>query len=135
MKKKLLSFAAVAITLVAASLTMAAPAQAAESPVALCGSDYYVLNSHGVSGATVYVLASQGGAAYNCVVTIKTANRGNASFVGASVEIMDGRSGTDQGNFLYYAGPVRISAPGQCIRWSGAGSNSSWWSSTWSYCN
>ncbi|MGW4461630.1 hypothetical protein [Micromonospora sp. NBC_01796] len=135
MKKRLLGVAAAAIMLVAASLSIAAPAQAAESPVALCGSDYYVLDSHGVSGATVYVLASRGGAAYNCVVTIKTANRGKATWVAASIGTPDGRSGIDEGNFLYYAGPIRISAPSQCIQWGGAGGNRSWWTSAWSYCS
>jgi hypothetical protein len=87
-----------------------------------------------LSGATLYVLASRSGGAYNCVVTIKTANRGKATYVGTSITASDGRGATDEGNFLYYAGPIRIDAPGMCIRWGGAGSNRSWWTSGWSYC-
>jgi hypothetical protein len=134
MRRRLLNIAVAAIILVTASFGIAAPAQAAESPTALCGSNYYVLNSHALSGATLYVLASRSGGAYNCVVTIKTANRGKATYVGTSITASDGRGATDEGNFLYYAGPIRIDAPGMCIRWGGAGSNRSWWTSGWSYC-
>ncbi|HEX5540941.1 MAG TPA: hypothetical protein VFX60_05165 [Micromonospora sp.] len=116
------------------SHTTAPPAPPAQqpSPGTLCGSGYHVINSHSLPGATTYVLYKNDGG-YNCVVTIKTANVGTATRTGAWLETQDGRTAKDEGDFKYYAGPVRLPAPKTCIKWGGRSGGTSW-TSNWAHC-
>ncbi|MEV6376349.1 hypothetical protein [Micromonospora musae] len=132
MRKRLLSLAATVALSLGALLGTAVPAQAAESPSALCGSGYYVIDSHGLPGATVYLLYKSSGG-WNCVVTVKTADRGTATKVGAYLDIEDGRGGFDEDPYLYYAGPVRGQAGGQCVKFGGLSRGTSW-TSKWDHC-
>ncbi|WP_422736625.1 hypothetical protein ACN263_24285 [Micromonospora sp. WMMD729] len=131
MRRKLLSFATAVTLSVSALLGAASPAQAAESPSALCGSGYYVIDSHGLPGATVYLLYKSNG--YNCVVTIKTADRGKATMVGAYLILSNDLGAFDEDPYKYYAGPVRAAAAGKCIQFGGS-SRGTVWTSPWGHC-
>ncbi|MET7373804.1 hypothetical protein [Micromonospora arida] len=133
MRRRLLSFATAVTLSVGALLGAAGPAQAAESPSALCGSGYYVIDSRGLPGATTYLLYKSSGGGWNCVVTIKTADRGTLTKVGAYLDIEDGRGGIDEGRFGYYAGPIRADSGGQCVRFGGL-SRGTYWTSPWGHC-
>ncbi|MFE7796385.1 hypothetical protein [Nocardia sp. NPDC057440] len=107
------------MAILAGSLTMAAPANAASSPAAACGGGYQTIDSHNLDGlATIYLLYN---GRTNCVVTWKTANIGTKTGTMASVGIWGSNNGPiDQGMFAYYAGPVKVDAPGKCIGWGGS---------------
>lgn len=101
------------------SLSMAAPANA-DTPVSVCGGgSYRVLESHDLGGiATVYLLYN---GSTNCVITWKTAYVGTKTAVQAALGIwgQTGPAEVDAGQFGYYAGPVKVNAPGKCIGWMG----------------
>jgi serine/threonine protein kinase len=81
------------------------------------GSGYYVQRSSAFSGGKVYQLYNSSG--YNCVVTLKTANVGTKSSVWAQLTREDGTKASDSGSYSYYAGPVFLSAKGQCVKYAG----------------
>ncbi|HCT80273.1 MAG TPA: peptidase M23 [Micromonosporaceae bacterium] len=104
------------------------------SPQMVCGSGFNVVNqaglvSGGVSYGRVYVLYNSG-SGQNCTVTIKHRSTGTASSTSAYLEPQGSTRTTDSGNFAWYAGPVKRSAPGVCIKWGGSVSgvayNSGW---------
>lgn len=93
------------------------------TPQAVCGTGYKVIDwaALGSAGA-VYLLYKDG---YNCVATIKATSIGTASATSAFLEVQGSARTTDSGSFGYYAGPVRKSAPGKCVKWGGSvGANS-----------
>ncbi|HEX5597602.1 MAG TPA: hypothetical protein VFX61_16525 [Micromonosporaceae bacterium] len=108
------------------------PPPAQPSPSSLCGSGYYVINKHSLPDATTYLLYKDSGG-YNCVVTIKTAKVGTATRTGAWLETQDGGVAKDEGDFKYYAGPVRLPAPKTCVKWGGRSGGTAW-TSSWSHC-
>ena len=85
----------------------------------VCGSGYNVIDSAALTGGSVYLLYNSGNS-YNCVVTLKSTNLGTATAVSAFLEPQGGTRTTDQGNFTYYAGPVKRSAPSVCVKWGGS---------------
>jgi hypothetical protein len=95
------------------------------TPQEACGSGYGVINSAALTGGRVYLLYNSGNG-YNCVVTMKTTNVGTASPVSAFLEPQGSTRTTDSGNYGYYAGPVKRSAPGQCVKWGGSVGSSSY---------
>ncbi|MFI6484624.1 M23 family metallopeptidase [Nonomuraea sp. NPDC050663] len=95
------------------------------TPQEVCGSGYSVVDSAGLSGGTTYLLYNSGNG-YNCVVTLKSVSLGTPSPVSAFLEPQGESRVTDSGSFGYYAGPVRLSAPGQCVRWGGSVGSSSY---------
>ncbi|MBB3059807.1 exo-alpha-sialidase [Microbulbifer rhizosphaerae] len=95
------------------------------TPTDVCGSGFSVINSHGLSGGTVYLLWN-GSSGQNCVVTIKTSNTDSPSSVSASLQVKGGTKVTDSGSFNYYAGPVKESVSNQCVKWGGSVGSSSW---------
>lgn len=104
-----------------------ANADPASNAANLCGSDYRPLDENALYGANVYL--SYNGST-DCVVTTKTQYVGQPTQTEAVIFMGTSNSGVhDIGNYSYYAGPVRLYAPHQCIRWGGAamyeGSNSS----------
>ncbi|MET7788960.1 hypothetical protein ABZS93_20460 [Streptomyces sp900116325] len=117
----------------AASAFVAVPATAdaaaaAASPTAVCGADgdsYSVVASSpvkfssGTVAGTVYLLYSSGNGK-NCVVTVKTSYTGTATFTTAQLIIQNGNTHVDQGNYTSYAGPVRGSAAGKCVKYWGS---------------
>lgn len=90
------------------------------TPQEVCGSGFSVIDSAalGTSGRT-YLLYNSG-TGYNCVATIKSVNIGTASPVSAFLEVAGGTRTTDSGSYKYYAGPVKRSAPGRCVKWGGS---------------
>ncbi|MFF0285958.1 spore-associated protein [Streptomyces sp. NPDC005262] len=144
------------VVAVAASAFMAVPATAdaavaAASPTAVCGADghsYSVVASSpvkfsgGTVAGTVYLLYSSGNGK-NCVVTVKTSYTGTATFTTAQLIIQNGNTYVDQGNYTSYAGPVRGSAAGKCVKYWGsintgpdgqAGANASGGRMSWGNC-
>lgn len=83
----------------------------------VCGSGYAVIDSHALTGGTVY-LAYNRSTGYNCVVTIR-----NTSGTRISMNAKVSRAGqpwiSDPGQFTTYAGPVKVHAPHACIDWGG----------------
>ncbi|WP_406341737.1 spore-associated protein A [Streptomyces sp. NBC_01578] len=144
------------VVAVAASAFVAVPATAdaaasAASPTAVCGADGYsysvvasssVKFSSGTVAGTVYLMYSSGNGK-NCVVTVKTSYKGTATFTTAQLIIQNGNTYVDQGNYTSYAGPVRGSAAGKCVKYWGsintgpdgqAGANASGGRMSWGNC-
>lgn len=94
------------------------------TPQEVCGSGYSVIDSAGLGSAgRVYLLYKSG---YNCVVTIKFTKIGTPSSTSAFLQVAGGTRTTDSGSFSYYAGPVRKSAPGKCVKWGGTAGSASY---------
>lgn len=115
------------------SLAFAGSAQAASNPVTVCGSGYYIQDSHELGlvvstngpQAIVYLLynASSG---YNCVVTVVTGEQ-VSNPINARIRVEGGSWISDPGNYNSYAGPVRVKAAGKCVQYSGS---TRWWTSS-----
>jgi hypothetical protein len=101
------------------------------TPQQVCGAGYGVIDSHALSGATVYLLYSDT-TGDNCVTTLAT-TAGGAVSMNATLAVEGGASGSNPGTFTYYAGPVYEHAPDQCVQWGGSYSSSSW-TSDWTHC-
>ncbi|GAA1675033.1 M23 family metallopeptidase [Glycomyces endophyticus] len=103
------------------------------TPGEVCGSGYSQINQHalGTVGAIFLMYNSSNG--YNCVVTLKYTSVGTASAVSATLQAEGGTQAKDSGNFAYYAGPVKKSAPNTCVKWGGS-VGSTTWTSGWSHC-
>ncbi|WP_406078806.1 protein kinase domain-containing protein [Micromonospora sp. NBC_00858] len=90
-----------------------------------CGSGYQVIDSATLTGGDgrrrgrVYLLYHSGNG-NNCVVTLKDTAVGTPSAASAYLEVQGRARSTDSGSFDYYAGPVRASAAGKCVKWGGA---------------
>ncbi|WP_433126067.1 protein kinase domain-containing protein [Micromonospora sp. CA-240977] len=90
-----------------------------------CGSGYQVIDSAtltdggGRRQGRVYLLYHSGNG-NNCVVTLKDTAVGTKSAMSAYLEVQGRVRSTDSGSFDYYAGPVRASAAGACVKWGGA---------------
>ncbi|WFF00668.1 serine/threonine protein kinase [Micromonospora sp. WMMD964] len=90
-----------------------------------CGSGYQVIDSATLTGTDgqrkgrVFLLYHSG-TGTNCVVTLKDTAVGTKSAVSAYLEVQGRARSTDSGSFDYYAGPVKASAAGTCVKWGGA---------------
>ncbi|MEV4386990.1 protein kinase [Micromonospora sp. NPDC049580] len=90
-----------------------------------CGSGYQVIDSAtltdggGRRQGRVYLLYHSGNG-NNCVVTLKDTAVGARTAASAYLEVQGRARSTDSGSFDYYAGPVRASAAGACVKWGGA---------------
>ncbi|MFI6600781.1 N-acetylmuramoyl-L-alanine amidase [Nonomuraea sp. NPDC050536] len=92
----------------------------------VCGSGFKVIDSQGLgTAATVYLLYNST-SGENCVATLKQSSLGTATATSAFLEPEGGTRLTDSGNFTYYAGPVKTSAPGKCVKWGGSAGSSSY---------
>lgn len=113
--------------------TSAPPVKNPYSATQVCGGGFSVQRSSSFEGGTTYQLWNNS-TSQNCVVTIKSgANVGKKTPVSATLEVQGGSSKTDSGNFDYYAGPVKLTAKGKCVRYSGsAGSGNT--SEGWANC-
>ncbi|MFD8556791.1 spore-associated protein A [Streptosporangium canum] len=130
--RRLKQGAALAVATVAAlagTFATGSPAMAASSPVAACGGgSYHVIDKHDLGKATIYLMYN---GTTNCVVTWKDSP--NSAFVLAEIMKKGGNLLTDSGNYSTYAGPVKVSARGECIVWGGI-YGSTQWGSPWSHC-
>ncbi|GAA4516592.1 hypothetical protein GCM10023191_087810 [Actinoallomurus oryzae] len=126
--------------LLAGSVAVSGPANAASSPIAACGGgSYHVIDQYALrSYATVYLMYN---GSTDCVVTWKTAYVGTPTEVQAFIEReSDFKAVEDDGKYSYYAGPVKIYAPGTCVIWGGSaafpsGATASAWYEHWSHCD
>ncbi|MER6511333.1 hypothetical protein ABT158_31260 [Nonomuraea sp. NPDC001636] len=99
------------------------------TPIQVCGSGFYVQRSQSFNGGETFQLYNSG-TKQNCVVTMKYVGVGKESPVSATLDVQDGDSATDSGDYKYYAGPVKLAAPGRCVKFSGsvgAGSTAAGW--------
>ncbi|MFF0866740.1 hypothetical protein ACFYUV_33620 [Nonomuraea sp. NPDC003560] len=99
------------------------------TPIQVCGSGFYVQRSQSFNGGETFQLYNSG-TKQNCVVTMKYAGVGKESPVSATLDVQDGDSATDSGDYKYYAGPVKLTAPGRCVKFSGSvgtGSTAAGW--------
>ncbi|WP_433649640.1 protein kinase domain-containing protein [Micromonospora zamorensis] len=90
-----------------------------------CGSGYRVVDSATLTGGDGQrkgrvFLMYHSGTGTNCVVTLKDTAVGTKSAASAYLEVQGRARSTDRGSFDYYAGPVRASAAGTCVKWGGA---------------
>jgi hypothetical protein len=115
------AFAAAVMT---TALAPAAAQAATYTPTGLCGAGYTVKRSAKLPGATVHHLAN---GPWQCVVTIKTANVGKATYVGAGL-LLDGAKGwaLDDGTYRYYAGPVKQKGACGSVRGASGSAAKSW---------
>jgi hypothetical protein len=90
------------------------------TPQAVCGSGYQVIDYAGLGGGGAVYLLYNSGNGNNCVATIKATSIGTGSATSAFLEVQGQARTTDSGSFSYYAGPVRKAAPGTCVRWGGS---------------
>jgi hypothetical protein len=102
------------------------------TPEEICGSGYAVIDSAALTGGRAYLLYNSGSGS-NCVTTVKT-NGGTASAMSAFLEPQGASRTTDSGSFAYYAGPVKRTAPGQCVKWGGS-IGSSTYTSPFEHCD
>ncbi|HWG24777.1 serine/threonine-protein kinase [Actinospica sp.] len=98
----------------------------------VCGSGFVSVASHGISGATVYLLYNNS-TGYNCVTTLATTVSGKVS-MSATLDVQGGSTVTDSGSYTYYAGPERKAASGKCVMYGGSYNGQSWSSGSWNYC-
>jgi hypothetical protein len=123
----------------ACAMYVATPAQAATNPydpATVCGAGYTVRDHHdlrtslGSLEATIY-LAYNGSS--NCVVTLNRTGLIEPWSMSATLQVQGKSQLSNSGEFSYYAGPVRASAAGQCVKWGGKFDIKSW-TSDWSHC-
>lgn len=125
----------VAALVAATGALLATPvtAQAATNPYTpreVCGSAFHVIDHQNISGAVVYLLYN---GSSNCVTTIKSTSLGRPTPTRATLLVRGGGGGDDLGSYRYFAGPVKASAHGKCVRWGGATSGGSYLS-PWEHC-
>lgn len=101
------------------------------TPTQVCGSGYRVVDSHAITGATIYLLYN-GSTGDNCVTTLTTKVFGKVP-MSATLSVQGGSKVTDSNKYTYYAGPVTEHAPTSCVKWGGA-YNRAAWTSDWSHC-
>lgn len=89
------------------------------TPQEVCGSGYDVIDSAALGSAGTVYLLYDNSTGYNCVTTIRSTSIGTASATGAYLEVQGATRVTDSGNFAYYAGPIRASGAGKCVKWGG----------------
>ncbi|WP_407986356.1 spore-associated protein A [Kitasatospora sp. CMC57] len=83
----------------------------------VCGSGYRVIDSVELVGGTAF-LTYDSSTGQNCAVTVRT-NPGDKVYMLASIRVGIPNSPWHKDGDYYgtYAGPVYVSAPGQCIDW------------------
>ncbi len=110
------------------------PANAASSPIAACGGGSYHEIDHHDFGATATIHLLYNGTT-DCVVTWNNHPDGSKMWLAAALQTKADLDGPyDADYYAYYAGPVKLNAPGVCIRWSGAAGEDTVWDSEWSHC-
>jgi hypothetical protein len=102
------------------------------TPASLCGGGFHEIDRHGLGAATAYLLYNDGDGA-NCVVTMVPKSNGDRPAMTASLAVKDGGQNSRSATNPFYAGPVRLPAKGQCVRWGGS-SPTDTWTSGWTHC-
>jgi hypothetical protein len=133
-QRAMLTVAATAV-LAGGSVAVSGPASAASSPYEACGGgSYRVIDHHDLGAvATIYLLYN---GSTDCVVTWKKAPyAGKSSYMDANISKQGSSSWVDDYNkYAYYAGPVKVTAPGTCVKWGGYADGVPSWVSDWTHC-
>ncbi|WP_067483010.1 hypothetical protein [Actinomadura hibisca] len=122
-----------ALGMVAGTVTVTAPAEAATTPSGACGSGYYQIDRHALGSVADIYLFYNGSS--NCAVTWVRSPNGTRTY-DLRVHIQrksDLKTDPDAGFYKFYAGPVRLSAANTCISWGGSAQGISW-ASGWEHC-
>ncbi|MFL1429634.1 MULTISPECIES: spore-associated protein A [unclassified Nocardiopsis] len=83
-----------------------------------CGGGYGKVNEAAIPGGTVFLTYNNSNGK-NCVVVVRS-NPGARISMDAALKQSGGTSWqTDPGDWTEYAGPVYLSAAGQCVDWGG----------------
>lgn len=90
------------------------------TPAEVCGSGFAVVDQAALGSVGRTYLLYNSGNGNNCVVTLKSTKLGTPSAVSAFLEPQGASRTTDSGSYSYYAGPVKRSAPGTCVKWGGS---------------
>jgi hypothetical protein len=109
-----------AAALTGGTLMAAATPASAATYGGQCGNGYGVVNQFDLptNRGTVF-LTYNASTGRNCVVTVRT-NPGAATLMEAALKRSSSSTWTvDSGNYTTYAGPVYVSAAGQCVDWGG----------------
>jgi hypothetical protein len=133
MRRKFAIAAASALAAAGLATAVAPAASAASNPYDaqdVCGQSFKTIDSEPITGATIYLTYN---GSSNCVATIKTSNVGSPSYTGAYLAVQGGGSAFDDGDYSYYAGPVKLAAAGKCVMWGGD-TQSDTYTSPWEHC-
>ncbi|GGX58621.1 spore-associated protein A [Streptomyces minutiscleroticus] len=124
----LLTVAAVgAGVLATAPVASAAPAGATAAYNGACGSGYSKVNSMPVGNVGTVYLTYNSSNGRNCVVTIRNTSGSPTYMVSYLSNIETGDTSYDEGEYRSYAGPVYVSARGECVEWGGVIGNVQAW--------
>jgi hypothetical protein len=122
--KKMVVAGLAAGSVLASSEAASATMNPAASYNGVCGPGYFVIDSHSIPGATVF-LTYNSSTGDDCVVTVRN-TPGAPQEVDAEVSLAGAPWNIDSGNYTTYAGPVYVHAPHQCIDWGGSYQNFVW---------
>jgi hypothetical protein len=87
-------------------------------PIAACGGGrHHVIDTADLAGAAAVYLMYNGST--DCVVRWKTKFVGTKTYTDALIWSGDDSLSGDPRSYAYYAGPVKVTAPGTCITWGG----------------
>ncbi|GAA1254899.1 M23 family metallopeptidase [Sphaerisporangium rubeum] len=95
------------------------------TPEEICGAGYTTIDSAALTGGRTYLLYNSANG-NNCVTTLKTTAPGTEASMSAFLEPQGASRTTDSGSYGYYAGPVKRTAAGQCVKWGGSIGGSSY---------
>ncbi len=91
----------------------------------VCGDGYEELDAQAlkspagvVKGRIFFLYRDSDGS--NCVVTLRTTGLAKKGAASSFLEVQGQERKTDAGNFQYYAGPVKATAPDTCVKWGGS---------------
>ncbi|MFI1286043.1 MULTISPECIES: hypothetical protein [unclassified Streptomyces] len=111
---------------VAISALAAVPAQAQTISGGSCGAGYYQQDAYplgdhaGATGAGVMFLYYNKSTGKNCAILRRDSQFAVSDGMGISITTSNGKSDVDgQRAYTQYAGPVYVSAAGQCVKLSG----------------
>jgi hypothetical protein len=91
------------------------------SASALCGSGYKVIQTHATEGAFYTYLLYNSSNGKNCAVTLKQKNLGTKNTTDVYLlSQKTQKSAEDFGSYTSYAGPIYLSAPGECVKFGGS---------------
>jgi hypothetical protein len=117
--------AAAAAVVVGATALAVSPGVANASDVnpysasALCGSGYKVIDHGAVEGAFYTYLLYNSSNHKNCAVTLKQKNLTTKNTTDVYILTASEKTAEDFGSYTSYAGPIYLSAPGECVKFGG----------------
>jgi hypothetical protein len=90
------------------------------SATGLCGSGYKIVATHATEGAFYTYLLYNSSNGKNCAVTFKQKNLTTKNTTDVYLISQDThRTAEDFGSYTSYAGPIYLTAPGECVKFGG----------------